>query len=115
MSRTVQITLRANRALGTAAEAGALLALTPLGLVVSEHVDKLGFFEPSVTVCDKTVLPDRLIFTLRLDDTVQKTLDEIVRGFRIGCFRIAREYKLISPADPTPIFSEGFEAEELVP
>lgn len=115
MSRTVQITLRANRALGTASDSDALLTLTPLGLVISEHIDKISFFEPAITVCDKTVLPDRLVFTLRLDDTVQKTLDEIVRGFRIGCFRIAREYKLISPADPTPIFAEGFAAEELVP
>lgn len=111
MARVIQISLRANRALTEGS--GELPTLTPLGLVVSEHVDKLGFFEPSVTVCDKTVLPDRLVFTLRLDDTVQKTLDEIVRGFRIGCFRIAREYKLITPDDPTSIFAEGFAAEEL--
>lgn len=52
-----------------ASEAG--IALSPLGLVVSEHADK------------------------------------------IGCFKIAREYGLITPTDPSPIFGEGFACREV--
>lgn len=115
MSRTVQITLHANRTLGTASESGALPELTPLGLVISEHIDKIGFFEPAVTVCDKTIAPDAVTFVLRCDEALAKPLEDVVRGFRIGCFRIAREYKLITPDDPTSIFAEGFAAEELMP
>lgn len=115
MSRTVQITLHVNRVLGTAAESDALLALTPLGLVVSEHIDKISFFEPAITVCDKTITPDTVTFVLRCADTLEKSLEEVVRGFRIGCFHIAREYKLISTDDPAPIFAEGFEVWELAP
>lgn len=116
MPRTVQITLRTNRPLAAApdpARPEALLSLTPLGLVVGEHVDKLGFFEPALTVLDKTLAPDRVTFTLCCADTLAKPLDEIVRGFRIGCFRIAREYRLVSPADPTPVFADGFDLQEL--
>lgn len=91
-----------------ASEAG--IALSPLGLVVSEHVDKIGFFEPGVEVLDKEILPDRIRFTLRIGDDVGKSVEEIVRGYKIGCFKIAREYKLITPADPRPIFGEGFTA-----
>ena len=84
------------------------IALSPLGLVVSEHVDKIGFFEPGVEVLDKEVLPDRIRFALRIGDDAGKSVEEIVRGYKIGCFKIAREYKLITPADPQPIFGEGF-------
>ena len=62
MSRTVQITLRANRTLGTASDSDALLTLTPLGLVISEHIDKISFFEPAIAVCDKTITPDAVTF-----------------------------------------------------
>ena len=115
MSRLVQIALHTNRPLGTSSSPETLLALTPLGLVVSEHIDKIGFFEPSVRVRDKEIAPDRVTFTLLCADTLAKPLEEIVRGFRIGCFRIAREYGLVSPEDPTPIFSEGFAVKELTP
>lgn len=84
------------------------IVLSPLGLVVSEHVDKIGFFEPGVEVLDKEVLPDRICFTLRIGEDAGKSVEEIVRGYKIGCFKIAREYKLITPADPQPIFGEGF-------
>ena len=49
-----------------ASEAG--IALSPLGLVVSEHVDKIGCFEPAVEVLDKEVLPDRIRIVLRVAD-----------------------------------------------
>ena len=91
-----------------ASEAG--IALSPLGLVVSEHVDKIGFFEPGVEVLDKEILPDRVRFTLRMGNDGGKSVEEIVRGYKIGCFKIAREYKLITPADPRPIFGEFFSA-----
>ena len=94
-----------------ATEAG--IALSPLGLVVSEHVDKIGFFEPGVEVLGKEILPDRVRFTLRLGDACGKSLEEIVRGYRIGCFKIAREYRLVTPADPRPIFGEGFARREI--
>lgn len=94
-----------------ATEAG--IALTPLGLVVSEHVDKIGFLEPAVEVVGKEILPDRVRFTLRLGDACGKSVEEIVRGYRIGCFKIAREYRLITPADPSPIFGEGLVCREI--
>lgn len=78
---------------------------TPLGLIVSEHVDKIGFFEPTVAVVEKELLPDRIRFVLRHDEQMHQRLDEIVRGYRIGCFRIAREYNIVSPADSNPIFT----------
>ena len=115
MSRTVQITLRANRTLGTASDSDAVLTLTPLGLVISEHIDKISFFEPAIAVCDKTITPDAVTFVLRCDEALAKSLEEVVRGFRIGCFHIAREYKLVSTDDPAPIFAEGFEVQELAP
>lgn len=37
-----------------------------------------------------------------------KSVEEIVRGYKIGCFKIAREYKLITPTDSRPIFGEFF-------
>lgn len=77
---------------------------SPLGLVVAEHVDKIAFFEPAVTVVDKEVQPDAIRFTLRIIEPLQKPLEEILRGYRIGCFRIAREYRLIRSDDSTPIF-----------
>ena len=92
-------------------EAG--IALSPLGLVVSEHIDKIGFFEPGVEVLGKEILPDRVRFALRLGDACGKSLEEIVRGYRIGCFRIAREYRLVTPSDPCPIFGEGFVRREI--
>ena len=108
--REVEIEIPANGdRFGTfegASEAG--IALSPLGLVVSEHVDKIGFFEPGVEVRDKEILPDRIRFTLRMGNDGGKSVEEIVRGYKIGCFKIAREYKLITPADPRPIFGEGF-------
>jgi len=78
--------------------------LTALGLVVSEHVDKLALFEPAVRVLKKNVTEDAVSFTLDIAENCPKSLDEIVRGYRIGCFRIAREYRLVSPDDPMPIF-----------
>lgn len=89
-----------------ATEAG--IVLSPLGLVVSEHVDKIGFFEPGIEVLGKEILPDCVRFTVRLPEKRSKPLEEIVRGYRIGCFKIAREYRLVTPADPRPIFGEGF-------
>lgn len=110
--REVEIEIPANGdRFGTfegASEAG--IALSPLGLVASEHVDKIGFFEPGVEVRDKEILPDRIRFTLRMGNDGGKSVEEIVRGYKIGCFKIAREYKLITPADPRPIFGEGFSA-----
>lgn len=78
---------------------------TPLGLVVGEHVDKIGYFERAVEVVEKEILPDRLRFTLRLSDEATKPVSEIVRGFKVGCFRIAREYGLVSKEDDLPIFA----------
>ena len=49
-----------------ASEAG--IALSPLVLVVSEHADKIGFFEPAVEVLEKEVLPDRIRIVLRVAD-----------------------------------------------
>ena len=82
---------------------GPVPALTPIGLVVSEHVDKLAFLEPGVAVIAKTVRERELEFVLDLGSATSKPLEEIVRGFRIGCFRIAREYHLVSPGEP-PLF-----------
>lgn len=77
---------------------------SPLGLVVAEHIDKIAFFEPGLSVIDKEIQPDALRFALRITGSLQKPLEEILRGYRIGCFRIAREYHLIRPDDSTPIF-----------
>lgn len=85
---------------------------SPLGLVVSEHVDKIAYFEPTIEILDKEVDVNGIRFTMRLSDECPKSVDEIVRGFKIGCFKIAREYKLISPDDPTPIFAPDFSVSE---
>jgi len=89
------------------------IALSPLGLVVSEHADKIGFFEPAVEILDKEVLPDRIRIVVRVADGPTKPLEEIVRGYRIGCFKIAREYGLVTPTDSSPIFGEGFACREI--
>ena len=81
---------------------GPLPSLTPIGLVVSEHVDKLAYLEPGVTVLAKTVREQELEFVLDRGP-VAKPLAEIIRGFRIGCFKIAREYRIVSPGEP-PLF-----------
>ena len=94
-----------------ASEAG--IALSPLGIVVSEHADKIGFFEPAVEILDKEVLPDRIRIVVRVADGPTKPLEEIVRGYRIGCFKIAREYGLVTPTDSSPIFGEGFACREI--
>ena len=108
----VEIPANGNRFGSDEGASGAGIALSPLGLVVSEHVDKIGFFELGVEVLDKEILPDRIRFTLRMENDGGKSVEEIVRGYKIGCFKIAREYKLITPADPQPIFGEGFSATE---
>jgi len=82
---------------------------TAFGMVVCEHVDKIGFFEPSVEVVEKELLCDGIRFALRIGDGLQKPLGEIVRGFKIGCFRIAREYGLVAADDARPIFKPDFE------
>lgn len=80
--REVEIEIPANGdRFGTfegASEAG--IALSPLGLVVSEHVDKIGFFEPGVEVRDKEILPDRIRFKLRMGNDG----GEVRRGDRSG-------------------------------
>ncbi len=86
--------------------------LTPLGLVVSEHIDKLAFLEPGVQIVSKEVTERALRFSLRLSDSVAKSLDEIIYGYKIGCFRRAREYNLISPKDPTSIFQPDYEVSQ---
>ena len=96
---TVDVTVPVNRTLLSPSG-----ELTPIGLVIAEHVDKIAFFEPSVTVLEKEVLPSALRFTLRLAASASKPLDEIVAGFKIGCFKIAREYGLVTPGDATPLF-----------
>jgi len=53
------------------------------------------------------VTDDAVTLTLDMDEGCAKSLNEIVRGYRIGCFRIAREYGLVAPDDPTRIFSES--------
>ena len=92
----------------------------PLALVVGEHVDKLPLFEPGLRVLDKEVTPDEVRFVLetnRADRNVRfpggKSLEEIVRGYKIGCFKIAREYRLISKEDAMPLFAEGCEIKEI--
>lgn len=87
--------------------------LTALGLVISEHVDKIAFFEPSVTVLSKEVGGDSVRFVLRRANAAGKSMDDIVRGFKIGCFKIAREYGLVDVQDAKPIFAPGFEMREL--
>lgn len=104
----IEIPANGNRFGSDEGASGAGIALSPLGLVVSEHVDKIGFFELGVEVLDKEILPDRIRFTLRIGDDAGKSVEEIVRGYKIGCFKIAREYKLITTTDPRPIFGEGF-------
>ena len=93
----IEIVLRARRSLGEETAEG--FRFSPLGLVVAEHVDKIAFFEPSISVLEKEVHPDRIHFTLLRHGDFPKPLDEIIRGYRIGCFRIAREYNLITPGD----------------
>jgi len=83
---------------------------TALGMVVCEHVDKIGYFEPAVEVVEKELQTDGLRFVLRISPDAPKPIGEIVRGFKIGCFRIAREYGLISADDGLPIFGPGFAA-----
>lgn len=100
----IEIVLRTRPSLGEETAEG--FRFSPLGLVVAEHVDKIAFFEPSVSVLEKEVRPDRIRFTLLRRSDAQKPLDEIIRGYRIGCFRIAREYHLIAPGDEA-IFLEG--------
>ncbi len=83
--------------------------LSPIGLVVAEHADKIALMEPGVEVVEKEVFPDKIRFVLRLSDAVVKQVEEIVRGYKIGCFRIAREYRLVSPDDSRPIFTACFQ------
>ncbi len=97
--RTVEIVLESGRAFVEDDR------LSPIGLVVSEHVDKIALMEPGVEVVEKEVFPSRIRFVLRLSPTVAKPVEEIARGYRIGCFRIAREYRLVTPGDPRPIFT----------
>jgi len=108
----VEITVRsAGRPFAEAVyEAGGSSPLRPtaLGMVVCEHVDKIGYFEPSVEVVEKELKSDCLRFVLRISVDAPKPIAEIVRGFKIGCFRIAREYGLICVDDGLPIFSPGF-------
>jgi len=47
---------------------------------------------------------DGVRFVLRCRDGMRKSVEEIVRGFRIGCFKVAREYGLVRPQDKMPIF-----------
>jgi len=52
--------------------------LTALGLVVSEHVDKLALFEPAVRVLEKNVTEDAVSFTLDIAENCPKSLDFLV-------------------------------------
>ena len=82
----------------------------PLALVVGEHIDKLPLFEPGLRVLDKEVTPEEVRFVV--EGKLNKSLMEIVRGYKIGCFKIAREYKLISKEDAVPLFADGCEIKE---
>lgn len=113
----LEITIRtADRPLDeelTESDGTRIIRLTALGLVVSEHVDKVAFFEPSVTVLSKEVGGHSVRFVLRRAKAAGKSIDDIVRGFKIGCFKIAREYGLVDARNAKPIFSPGFEMHEV--
>ncbi len=83
--------------------------LSSLGLIVSEHVDKLAFLEPGVRVLGKEVRATELRFTLAVGASVTKSPDEIIRGYKIGCFRIAREYQLLSSTHREHIFLPDYQ------
>ena len=79
-----------------------------LALVIGEHVDKLSFYEPNLTVVEKEVTLESVRFLFMVDGKLTKTIEEIIRGYKIGVFKIAREYGLVSKSDREPIFASSF-------
>ncbi len=103
LGENVTVDLTTNRVL-TEADG----SLTPLGLVVCEHIDKIPLFEPGVVVRGKEVRGTAVRFALTLPPGFAKPFALLVKGYKIGCFKIAREYRLLRKEENLPIFADGF-------
>ena len=77
-----------------------------LALIVGERVDTIAYRESGVRVIEKHVLREGVRFTLEVESTVTKPIDEIIRAYRIGVFNTLREYNLVSRDGCQPVFGE---------
>jgi len=87
------------------------MVLSPLGEAIACHVDRLPEFSPELEVLAKRVMPDHLHLVLRVRRRLAKPLGEHLRGFKIGCTKIARAFGcsgIDAGARGGGLFADGF-------
>ena len=70
---------------------------TELGRRVEEHAHRIPEHSPDIEVRGVQCMPEHLHMVLRVRNHMAKPLGEHLRGFKIGCTKIAR--KLLPPID----------------
>ena len=76
----------------------ALFIPTELGQRVEAHVYRIPEFSPEIEVLGVQCMPEHLHMVLRVRSKMEKPLGEHLRGFKIGCTKIARS-AVHSPID----------------
>jgi len=88
---TMVLNDRRSRAFGRLCGPPGDIELSPLGGAVEAHVRRIPEFSPEIEVLAARVMPDHLHVVLRVRRRLSKPLGEQLRGFKIGCTKLARE------------------------
>lgn len=107
---TMTLNDRRSRALGRLYGPPGEIELTRLGKAVEAHVRRIAEFSPEIEVIAARVMPDHLHVVLRVRRQLKKPLGEHLRGFKIGCTKLARELGAIADVPS----SSGIDARESV-
>ena len=83
--------------------------LTALGKAVEECWEAIPQFYPQVQILGKQVMPDHFHGILWVKDPLECHLGQVIKGFKIGCNRAAKQLCPESIAEGAGLFAEGFQ------
>jgi len=88
---TMTLNDRKSRVLGRLIGPPGEIELSPLGKAVESHVRRINEFSPEIEVMAVRVMPDHVHVVLKVRRRLKKPLGEHLRGFKIGCTKLARQ------------------------
>ena len=83
--------------------------LTELGRAVEECWEAIPQFYPQVQIICKQVMPDHFHGILWVKEPLECHLGQVIKGFKIGCNRVARRLCPDLLAEGAGLFAEGFQ------
>lgn len=83
--------------------------LTALGQAVADCWEAIPRFYPQVQIIGKQVMPDHFHGILWVKEAINCHLGQVIKGFKIGCNRAARNLCPLLLAKGTGLFAEGFQ------